>query len=78
MNKIVKAPFSDKQVSALDERQRNPTLHPYTCDKSSPECVTKHFTGADGKLIATKEGWVCPCNEYTQDWAHEKDANQPT
>lgn len=24
----------------------------------------------EGILIATKEGWVCPCGYYKQDWAH--------
>lgn len=24
----------------------------------------------EGLLIATPQGWVCPCGKYTQDWAH--------
>ena len=24
----------------------------------------------DGVLVATTEGWVCPCGEYKQNWAH--------
>jgi DNA polymerase III delta prime subunit len=25
----------------------------------------------EGILIATTDGWVCPCGEYKQDWAHD-------
>jgi hypothetical protein len=31
--------------------------------------------GNDGVLIATLNGWVCPCGEYRQDWAHDFMAN---
>jgi len=31
----------------------------------------------EGLLVATTEGWVCPCGEYKQDWAHEFMANPP-
>lgn len=24
----------------------------------------------EGILVATTEGWVCPCGEYKQNWAH--------
>lgn len=24
----------------------------------------------EGVLVATTEGWVCPCGEYKQNWAH--------
>ena len=26
---------------------------------------------SDGLLLATNEGWICPCGKYKQDWAHE-------
>lgn len=25
----------------------------------------------EGILIATNEGWICPCGKYKQHWAHE-------
>lgn len=58
--------------------------HPYTCGGSGQinECkrqlaYDKRFKGEqveftndnEGVLIATEQGWVCPCGKYTQDWA---------
>ena len=45
--------------------------HPYTCcgsDNEGNHCNrSKHD---DGILIATRDGWVCPCGKYTQDLAY--------
>jgi hypothetical protein len=64
--------FSDEQVEKLNNHQADTRFHPYTCcsgDKNTPNC--KRASGEDeGKLIATNKGWVCPCGEYTQNWAH--------
>ena len=63
MNNIIYAPFSDEQVLKLNEFQKSKKFHPFTCD-----------CGRDredkGILIATNEGWICPCGEYKQNWAH--------
>ena len=32
----------------------------------------------EGILIASTQGWVCPCGEYKQDWAHDFMANLNT
>jgi hypothetical protein len=60
-------------VEALNERQRNPRFHPYTCgNRSAPGHVERE--GQDvGQLVATPQGWACPDCDYTQDWAHAVD-----
>ena len=56
------APWSDELVEQPNARQQNPQLHPYTCPGDKPECRDHR------DLIATKDGWVCACGEYKQDW----------
>jgi hypothetical protein len=62
---IMKAPFSDDQVKALNAYQRIGLLHPFTCPGDQPQCHDRR------ELIATTKGWVCQCGCYTQDWAHD-------
>jgi hypothetical protein len=59
-NMIIKAPWTDKQVNALNAIQEYKSLHSYTC--------TEH---PEIKLVATTDGWKCPVCDYTQNWAHE-------
>jgi hypothetical protein len=61
---VIKTPWSDDQVKALNDRQKDGRFHPYTCPGNKIECE-KHRS-----LIATKDGWVCACGEYKQGWAH--------
>ena len=70
----IKAPFSKSQVNRLNKAQTNRLVHPYTCNKSVSECEVNQEPrdySKDGILIATREGWICPCGKYKQDWAHE-------
>lgn len=63
MNNIIYAPFSDEQVIKLNEFQKSKRFHPFTCggcDRNRDD---------QGILIATNDGWVCPCGKYKQDWA---------
>ncbi len=56
---IIKAPWTEDQVSNLNKRQEDKSQHPYTCDRGH-------------ELIATKDGWVCMSRavcRYKQDWA---------
>jgi len=71
------APFTPEQVEALNEFQKSGIMHPFTCGPSKilhepqirhPEC--EKSKGGEGILIATKDGWVCPCGNFTQNWAH--------
>ena len=55
LSKII-APWTDKQVSLLEEYQANSRVHPYTC-----QCGEV--------LIPTREGWYCMKCHYRQDWA---------
>ena len=57
------APWTDEEVEILNKFQREGPFHPFTCP-GGPDCPER-------ELIATKEGWICHCGEYTQDWAHE-------
>ena len=46
-------------------------VHPYTCcSKTSAGEICKRSEHDDGVLIATENGWICPCGKYTQNWAH--------
>ena len=70
------APFTDEEIENLKKRQNNGRFHPYTCDRHAEECevnVEPRDYSKDGVLIPTREGWVCPCGKYKQDWAHEAD-----
>lgn len=61
MSKIT-APFSERQVRALNDWQKWGSAHPFTCPAHSDE-----------PLAAETDGWRCRrdgCG-YTQDWAHE-------
>lgn len=60
----MKAPFTPEQVAALNEFQKGP-MHPFTCPGDKKHCYK------DNVLVATEQGWVCACGEYTQDWAHD-------
>lgn len=72
-NKIIKAPFTDEQVKTLNEYQKCGMMHPFTCcsPEDIPECLRTKGGPHEGLLVATTEGWVCPCGKYKQDWAHE-------
>lgn len=67
------APFSNNQVDNLNAFQQLGNFHPFTCDRHAAECEVNQRPrdySKDGVLIATNEGWVCPCGKYTQNWAH--------
>ena len=67
----LKAPFTKGQVDALNKYQNEGKFHPFTCcSHPVPECERKAGK-SEGKLIATVNGWICPCGKYTQYWAHE-------
>lgn len=74
----IKAPFTDEQVKALNEFQKKGRFHPFTCcsPQEIKECKRANDEGdtyeeKQGILIATNEGWVCPCGKYKQEWAHK-------
>ena len=81
----IKAPFTEEQVKLLNEYQSLGIMHQFTCtgqlklqqveitegvfktvnEKTREDCPN------EGTLIATTDGWVCPCGQYKQDWAHK-------
>lgn len=67
----IKAPFTDEQVKKLNEYQNCEWVHPFTCcsDENSPNCQRAAKT-SEGLLLATTDGWICPCGQYKQNWAH--------
>lgn len=74
--------FSPDQVASLWKRQFGPwetsesglpiMFHPYTCGNRN-DGNHRHFGGDLGMLIPTVNGWICPCCDYKQDWAHSLD-----
>jgi hypothetical protein len=63
----VQAPWSDEYVNRLNAHQNDNSRHPYTCG-SGNRTDSRHLDG-EGKLIATKWGWLCPFCDYRQSWA---------
>lgn len=57
------APWTDDEVNTLNKFQHMPNMHPFTCGNSS-----RH---GGGRLLATKNGWMCLDCDYTQNWAHK-------
>lgn len=66
MNKIT-APFTDDQVEALNKYQTGTSFHPFTC--CSYDDCKRGSQDDQGILIASNEGWVCPCGKWKQNWA---------
>lgn len=60
----MKAPFTEDDVKKLNFHQTRGDVHPYTCPGHKIECRERR------ELIATKDGWICKCGEYKQNWAH--------
>lgn len=75
--------ISQETIDTLNERQKDITRHPYTCcggSSNTPDCkrnlsyearrkgeTVEYTRDNEGVLIATKEGWVCPCGDYKQE-----------
>jgi hypothetical protein len=61
-----------EMINDLNMQQQLKMVHPFTCDRISSQCECNRFPNdqtKDGVLIATLDGWVCPCGEYTQAFA---------
>jgi len=57
--------WTDEQVANLNAYQKDRRFHPFTCPGDNTHCQNQR------DLIATREGWVCACGEYRQNWAHD-------
>ena len=68
MEKIT-APFTNEQVKKLNNYQKNGRFHPFTC--CSHDGCDRINQKDEGLLIATNEGFICPCGKYEQKWAHK-------
>lgn len=66
---MVRAPFTDEQVIALQKWQDAGVIHPFTC--CSHDGCERSSREDHGVLIPTKEGWICPCGKWKQDWCHD-------
>lgn len=61
--------ITDEQIKKLNEHQTRGDVHPYTCNRMHSSCEvnqTPRDYSKDGVLIATIDGWICPCKKYTQ------------
>lgn len=61
---MIRAPFTPEQVEALNRWQASNMRHPYTCPGTHPECREHR------ELFVTRDGLICQCGRYKQDWAH--------
>ncbi len=66
---MIKAPFTEDQVDKLNDYQESERGHPFTC--CGEDNCRRPLKFNNGILIATTEGWICPCGKYKQDWAHK-------
>jgi hypothetical protein len=63
--------WSNEEVDSLNKYQNGGHFHPFTCCGPSEIKECERISGkSEGLLIATENGWVCPCGKYTQNWAH--------
>lgn len=60
---MIKAPWTQEQVDALQTFQIADCLHPFTCPNDHGDEARR--------LIPTLDGWICRACSYTQDWAHD-------
>jgi hypothetical protein len=54
---VIRAPWTDEQVAALNAFQRDRRFHPFTCPgerERGERCKERNLT-------ATRDGWVCAC-----------------
>jgi len=58
---VLRAPWTDQQVSKLNRFQRLGHVHEFTCPNNHD---------SDRVLVASNDGWHCPSCDYQQDWAH--------
>lgn len=58
------APWTQKEVDALNRYQKSGVMHPFTCSEEH---------GKEAVLEATIDGWICPIPlcYYTQNWAFD-------
>jgi hypothetical protein len=71
----ITAPFTAAQVEQLNRYQQLGMMHAFTCGTKEKHhaahpALRKPVIEKDCDLIATTAGWVCPCCDYTQNWAH--------
>lgn len=64
---MIKAPWTQEQVDALNAWQKLGYVHEFTCPMDHPD---------DRVLTATPAGWICPSCSYTQNWAHDHMADK--
>ena len=67
--------FTEAEVESLNAFQKSGVFHCFTCGNNRMDEVHSAYQkehGCDyGQLIATTQGWICPCCEYRQGWAHD-------
>lgn len=66
---IIKAPFTEEQIKSLEEWQKGIRFHPFTC--CSHDGCDRNSQPNNGELIPTKDGLICPCGKWKQDWCHD-------
>jgi len=62
-------PQTEEEIQKLNDFQHLGPFHPYTCDRGAVECEVNNIPrdySKDGILIATTDGWICPCGKYKQ------------
>jgi hypothetical protein len=62
--------YTEEELKKINDFQNMGLVHPYTCcggDDTTPDCLRRKNGPTEGTLIATNDGWICPCGQYTQE-----------
>lgn len=75
--------ITQEEIDNLNSRQDEGKFHPYTCcggNENTPNCKREisyqarikgvdvpYTSNNEGVLVATLEGWICPCGQYKQE-----------
>lgn len=61
--------ITKEDIDILNQHQNSGRFHPYTC--CSYNGCERDKQPNWGQLIATEDGWVCPCGNYKQEYKGE-------
>ena len=73
----IEAGFTNSEIQNLNLFQKSSIMHPFTCSGHNIAECERSSGVSEGVLIATADGWVCPCGKYTQNWAHKFMSEKP-
>ena len=65
--------WTDEQIEAFNESQRRKNNHPLTCGNNRTD---EHHLDGEGRLVATRNGLMCPYCDYRQYWVNDPPSSE--